>query len=92
MRRRTAPWWAVLVAGALIVSACGGAAGGDRSPIKIGFLLPLTGAFASNGKNEQNGFNLGLKDFRSTVNGRPIKVSYLDTRATPTSRSPRPGR
>ena len=84
MGRRMAPWWAALVTVALVVSACGGAAGEqDRSPIKIGFLLPLTGAFASNGKNEQNGFNLGLKDFGSTVNGRQIKVSYLDTQADP---------
>ena len=86
MAGRHRPIWALAALAALVVAACGG--GGesgnkDTSPIKVGFLLPLTGTFASNGRNEQNGFNLGLKDFGDTVNGRKIQVSYLDTQADP---------
>jgi len=72
---------------ALVLAACGGNSGGgggaDNSPIKVGYLVPLTGGFASNGKNEQNGFNLGLHDFGDTVNGRKIVTTYLDTQADP---------
>ena len=86
MTRRLRPALALAALTALLVSACGGGGGGgttDTSPIKVGFLLPLTGTFASNGKNEQNGFNLGLKHFGSSVNGRKIQVTYLDTQADP---------
>jgi len=70
-----------------LMTACGGGGSGggsaDTSPIKVGYLVPLTGGFASNGKSEQNGFNLGLKDFGNKVKGRQIQVSYLDTQADP---------
>jgi branched-chain amino acid transport system substrate-binding protein len=77
---------ALVVAVAFGLAGCGGGGGGggtDTSPIKVGFLVPLTGGFASNGKNEQNGFNLGLHDFGDTVAGRKIEVTYLDTQADP---------
>src|SRR5262245_53796228 len=81
-----APWILVAAAGVLL-TACGGGGGGGGSgngaPVKVGYLVPLTGTFASNGKNEQNGFDLGLKDFGSTVNGHRIQVTYLDTQADP---------
>jgi len=71
----------------VLIAACGGGSSGggpaDTSPIKVGYLVPLTGAFALNGKSEQNGFNLGLKDFGNKVKGRQIQVSYLDTQADP---------
>jgi branched-chain amino acid transport system substrate-binding protein len=80
--------WAVLAAFAVIVAACGGGStsGGtsDRSPIKVGFMVPLTGPVSGNAKAEQQGFDLGLKDFGSTVNGRTIQVSYADTQNDPT--------
>jgi branched-chain amino acid transport system substrate-binding protein len=79
--------WAVLAALTVILTACGGGStsGGptDRSPIKVGFLVPLTGPVAGNARAEQQGFNLGLKDFGSTVNGRTIQVSYADTQNDP---------
>ena len=31
-----------------------------HAPIKVGYLLPLTGIFTKNGTSEQNGFKLGL--------------------------------
>jgi branched-chain amino acid transport system substrate-binding protein len=82
-RRRASCILAAVVS--VLVAACGGGSGSgsNNTPIKVGFLLPLTGTFASNGKNEQNGFNLGLKDFGSTVNGHQVQVTYLDTQADP---------
>jgi branched-chain amino acid transport system substrate-binding protein len=84
--RFRAPWILVAAAGVLL-TACGGGGGGGSSgnsaPVKVGYLVPLSGNFASNGKNEENGFELGLKDFGSTVNGHKIQVTYLDTQADP---------
>src|SRR6516225_4818587 len=78
--RFRAPWILVAAAGVLL-TACGGGGGGGSSgnsaPVKVGYLVPLSGNFASNGKNEENGFELGLKDFGSTVNGHKIQVTYL---------------
>lgn len=83
--RFRAPW--TLAVAAILVAACGGSSGGgsssNNSPVKVGYLVPLSGNFASNGKSEQNGFELGLKDFGSTVNGHKIEVTYLDTQADP---------
>jgi branched-chain amino acid transport system substrate-binding protein len=72
----------------VVVTACGGgsSSGGpsDRSPIKVGFLVPRTGPVSGNARAEKQGFDLGLKDFGATVNGRTIQVSYADTQNDPT--------
>src|SRR5215831_14957645 len=58
-----------LVACSAVAAACsssGGSASPSASPnapIKVGYLLPLTGIFTKNGTSEQNGFKLGLKHF-----------------------------
>jgi branched-chain amino acid transport system substrate-binding protein len=71
------------------VSACGEGPGGGAdtsepgSPIKVAFELPLTGAFAANGLNQQNGFELGLDTFGREVDGHPIEVRYIDTKGDP---------
>ena len=89
LRGRPRSWY--LVAGvcafALFAAACssgGGANEGSGSgPIKVGFLAPLSGNFASNGKSEQAGWNLGLKDAGDTVNGRKVQTLFADTAADP---------
>ncbi len=71
------------------VSACGEGPGGGAdtsepgSPVKVAFELPLTGAFAANGLNQQNGFELGLDTFGREVDGHPIEVRYIDTKGDP---------
>jgi len=71
------------------VSACGGgstpssSSGGSKDPIVVGFELPLTGIFAANAKNEQNGFELGLDTFGRQVDAHPIEVNYADTKGDP---------
>ena len=71
----------------LAITACGGGGnpttGTEKGPIKIGFLIDLTGTFASNGKNEQNGWNLAVAELGDTVAGRKIEVHLADTATDP---------
>src|SRR5919204_1821538 len=84
MRPNRTGWQWLLVLPALLLAACGGGGGqANTSPIKVGYMVPLTGNFASNGRNEINGFNLGLKDFGDSVNGRKITPIVVDTQADP---------
>ncbi|MBO0802437.1 MAG: penicillin-binding protein activator [Nocardiopsaceae bacterium] len=75
------------VATGLALAACSGPAGsgasGPHSPVKVGYLLPLTGVFTSNGTSEEDGFKLGLKNFGSSVDGHPIDPTYLNTQGEP---------
>ena len=86
-RRRRGAAIAVLAAGGLLAAACGGgspaASSSPHSPIKVGYLLPLTGIFTKNGVSEQNGFKLGLKQFGSSVDGHPIQVTYANDQGQP---------
>ena len=74
-------------AAALALAACGSSASsgasGSAAPVRVGYLLPLTGVFTSNGTDEQDGFKLGLKNFGAVVDGHPITVTYLNTEGTP---------
>jgi branched-chain amino acid transport system substrate-binding protein len=56
----------------------------NKSPIKVGYILPLTGNFTNNGKEEQAGFELGLQTFGTSVDGHPIDVTYLNGQGSPT--------
>lgn len=77
-------WLGLLAAPALLLAGCGGSGStGSTAPIKVGYMVPLTGTFASNGRSEVNGFDLGLKDFGDTVNGRKITPIVVDTQADP---------
>jgi branched-chain amino acid transport system substrate-binding protein len=84
---------AVLACAALL-TACGGGAGssagsaagnGKNSPVKVGYLVPLTGSAAANGQDEERGFKLGLKHFGKAVDGHPINVTFADTGGSPTT-------
>ena len=66
------------------VGATGTAGAASKSPVKVAYLVPLTGTAAANGKDEENGFSLGLKHFGDTVDGHKIQVTFMDTQATPT--------
>lgn len=77
-----------LVALLSLAVACGGSqtstTATNTTPIKIGYLVPLTGVYASPGHDEQNGWNLGVKDFGSTVAGRLVQTTFVDTAGDPT--------
>jgi branched-chain amino acid transport system substrate-binding protein len=66
--------------------ACGGTAAAPKaSPIKVGFVLPLTGVFAPNGADERAGWNLAIKEAGGAVDGRKIETIFLDDQADPTT-------
>jgi len=55
------------------------AAGAPSGPIKIGELLPLTGAFGSNvGNDNKDGFALYFQTLNNTIAGRQIQISTQD--------------
>lgn len=89
--RRGRSWAArtALGACAILVAACGSSGGSGSSsgsshaPVKVGYLLPLTGVFTKNGLSEQDGFKLGLKHFGTSVDGHPIQVTYDNDQGEP---------
>ncbi|MGH9087867.1 MAG: ABC transporter substrate-binding protein [Acidimicrobiales bacterium] len=99
--RRGAVYAVSIIGAGALVAACGGsgsastsgtsgtsgktATSGSKTPVKVGYIVPLTGTAAANGKDEENGFNLGLKHFGSTVDGHKITVKYFDSQMTPTT-------
>jgi branched-chain amino acid transport system substrate-binding protein len=76
---------------AVLLAACGSSGGsgnstgssGSHTPIKVGYLLPLTGVFTKNGLSEQDGFKLGLQHFGTSVDGHPIQVTYDNDQGEP---------
>jgi len=54
-----------------------------QAPIKIGFLAPLTGAFAQIGKDLVNGSDLYLDEIGRQAAGRKIEVIVEDTQGDP---------
>jgi branched-chain amino acid transport system substrate-binding protein len=54
-----------------------------HAPISIGYELPLTGTVALAGKQEQEGWNLGLKVFGQAVDGHRIVTYFNDTGGQP---------
>jgi len=77
----------LLAAAPLVVLAgCGGSgstASSASGPIAIGYKLPLTGTVALPGKQEQEGWNLGLKEFGQSVDGHRIVTYFEDTGTAP---------
>jgi branched-chain amino acid transport system substrate-binding protein len=70
----------------IVLAVTGAGAGADKRPIRIGYLLPLTGTAAQSGKNASRGFNLGLKLFAANrvLDGHKIILKYADTQNNPT--------
>ncbi|HZU17131.1 MAG TPA: ABC transporter substrate-binding protein, partial [Candidatus Dormibacteraeota bacterium] len=82
---RWAGWLAAVLAAGL-AGACGNAGGAaSATPIKIGFVLPLSGTVAANGQDERDGWNLGLKDAGSVIDGHRIQTMFADGAADPTT-------
>ena len=55
----------------------------DRGPIKIGFLVPLSGGLAQNGRDILNGFLLYLDEIKSRAAGREIQLIVEDDEGIP---------
>jgi branched-chain amino acid transport system substrate-binding protein len=77
---------AAAVAAPLALCACGsgGSAGSSaHSPISVGYELPLTGTVALAGKQEEEGWNIGLQAFGRSVDGHRIVTYFDDTGGNP---------
>jgi branched-chain amino acid transport system substrate-binding protein len=77
----------VLAASSLVAAACGSSnssSGPSASgPIIVGYEVPLTGTAAAPAKQEEEGWNVGLKVFGSSVNGHKIVTYFDDTEGNP---------
>jgi branched-chain amino acid transport system substrate-binding protein len=61
---------------ALLATAAAGALA--QEPIKIGIVAPMSGVFASYGKQIENGINVFLREYGDTVAGRKLQIIYRD--------------
>ena len=77
---------------ALVATGCGNqqtsGSGGDSKDIKIGVLLPLTGALAKIGENNKNGYELAVKEINEkggikALGGAKLKLVYGDSQGKP---------
>jgi branched-chain amino acid transport system substrate-binding protein len=57
----------------------------EKGPIKIGYIVPITGAFAENGKDMQNGAIHYLEEIGYQVAGRKIDLIVEDDEANPST-------
>ncbi len=85
MKRGT--WWALA---ALLVVACGGSSQSgpstDTTPIKIGVITSLSGAYQTLGTGNRAGVDIAVDEVNSAggINGRKFEVSYEDDKTDPT--------
>lgn len=64
-------------------AASSAAAQQSKKPVRVGILMPMTGPFAGQAKEEVDGFNLAIHELGGSVAGRPIETVVLDTAADP---------
>ena len=68
---------------ALALAAKTGLAGAQDKTFKIGLLLPMTGPFASTGRQIENGVRLYMAQFGSKVAGRSVELIFKDDTGVP---------
>ena len=78
----------VLAASSLVAAACSSSSSTPASssagtPVNVGYEVPLTGTAAAPAKQEEEGWNLGLKVFGDTVDGHKIVTTFVDTQGNP---------
>ena len=78
MRLNLAP----LAAAALVVTAFGAQAQAT-GPIKVGFMLPYTGTYASLGQMIESGFKLYVQEQGGKLGGREIQYFKVDDESEP---------
>ena len=68
---------------AVLALQAGGALAQANKPFKIGLLLPMTGPFASTGRQIENGVRLYMAQQGNKVAGRTIEIILKDDTGTP---------
>jgi branched-chain amino acid transport system substrate-binding protein len=66
-----------------VLSGQGAGRPSTESPIKVGFLVPLSGPYVQNGRDILNGFLLALDEIGYRAGGRPIQLLVEDDEAIP---------
>lgn len=79
MKRSAVASFVLPIAAAVLLSGQGAA----PTPIKIGFIVPLSGANAQNGRDILNGFLLYLEEIGYRAGGRRIQLIIEDDEAIP---------
>ena len=79
---------ALSVAGSLALTACGGGGstggaggGGGEKPIRVGVIVPLSGAFAAEGQEVKRGYEMALAEAGGQVEGRKVELVTGDAMA-----------
>jgi branched-chain amino acid transport system substrate-binding protein len=77
--------WTVLTIILIALVALTGCAKKESGPIKIGVLLPLTGAQANFGEMEKNSFEMAREEINTAggINGRQLEFIYEDDTGKP---------
>ena len=70
-------------AGAAAIGLQARLAHAQAKPFKIGLLLPMTGPFASTGRQIENGVNLYMAQFGNKVAGRQVEILLKDDTGLP---------
>lgn len=73
----------LLVVAMVLLLAPAGAGRQAQGPIRVGFLAPLSGPYAQNGRDILNGFLLYLEEIGFTAAGRRIELVIEDDEAIP---------
>ena len=83
---------ALAAAAAVLLAACGGDGGGGGAPevdsIRLGAILPLTGATAQNGNNSRKGIELAVERINAdggikSMDGAEIELDVADATSDP---------
>ncbi|NNG18112.1 ABC transporter substrate-binding protein [Naumannella sp. ID2617S] len=80
-----------VMAGVLLLSACGGGSlgggtsggGSSSGPVKIGLSVPKSGVYASLGKDMEQGFKLYLKQHGNKLGGKDVQLIETDEGSGP---------
>lgn len=73
----------VLVSATLSILASSTLVNAQEAPIKIGFMLPYTGTYASIGNNITNAFKLYVTENGGKLGGRTIEYVSVDDESDP---------
>jgi len=68
---------------AAILLACAVAGVASQEPIRVGFIVPLSGAYAQNGRDILNGFLLLLEQIGYRAGGRTLELIVEDDEGIP---------
>ena len=72
-----------LALAALALAWPGGAARAETPKLKVGFMLPYTGTYASLGNAITNGFKLAVKESGGKLGGREVEFASVDDESDP---------